>query len=88
MTPNRNSDTSWAKNTEIYGSAYLAGPYIYINTYKFAVPPILWSPKTKTDFFKTIQKGRRQDSERCFKTGPQYVPKDGFQDFLNTSNRS
>ena len=32
--------------------------------------------------FKTIQKGRRQDSERCFKTGPQYVPKDGFQDFL------
>ena len=45
------------------------------------------APKPR-QIFKTIQKGRRQDSERCFKTGPQYVPKDGFQDFLNTSNRS
>ena len=52
MTPKRNSDTSWAKSTEIYGSAYLAGPYIYINTYKFAVPPIFWRPETKWNNLK------------------------------------
>ena len=36
--------------------------------------------------FKTIQKGRHQDSARCLKTGLQYVPKAGFQDFLQYVN--
>ena len=31
VTLNRNCDANWAKSTEIYGSAYLAGPYIWIH---------------------------------------------------------
>ena len=89
MTPKRNSDTSWAKSTEIYGSAYLAGPYISIHInllylQSFDVPKpsgTIWNWKRPRQIFNTIQKGRRPDSERCFKTGLQYVPKHGFQDF-------
>ena len=70
-------DASWAKKK--HGNLRMCVPcgpiyiYIYINTYEFAVPPIFWSPETVSgksetenaprQIFKTIQKGRRQDSE-------------------------
>ena len=62
--------------------------HIYINIYKFAVPPILWSPKTKwnNQKLKTPQdrflRPLKMDVVKIPKGVSRLVPKDGFQDFL------
>ena len=61
--------------------------YIYICCISNLLKPWNLVEQSKTEnaprqIFTTIQKGRCQASERCFKTGLQYVPEDGFQDFL------